>query len=81
MLYVHTIHNIPNIDLNLKQDVHLRPYSQTQSSWSMIRGFSNDDIFIVIFTSSGSNNHDEQICSLIGPASTNLANRIKQIFK
>jgi hypothetical protein len=34
----------------------------------MIRDFSNDDIFIVIFTSSESNNHDEQICSLIGPS-------------
>ncbi len=49
-----------------------RPYSQTQSSWSMIRDFSNDDIFIVIFNSSGSNNHDEQICSLIGPAWSSL---------
>jgi hypothetical protein len=46
----------------------------------MIRDFSNDDIFIVIFTSSGSINHDEQICSLIGHASRNSASRMKQIF-
>jgi hypothetical protein len=46
----------------------------------MIRNFSNDDIFIVIFISSGSDNHDEQICSLISSAFKYLANRMKQIF-
>jgi hypothetical protein len=46
----------------------------------MIRDFSNDGIFIVIFNLSGSNDHDEQICSLIGPAFKYSANRMKQIF-
>jgi hypothetical protein len=42
----------------------------------MIRDFSNDDIFI----SSGLSNHDEYICRLIGPVSTNSVNGMKQIF-
>ncbi len=78
-------HQARNGHLSVKTTVRLsicdqRPYLQMQSSWSMIRNFSNDNIFIVIFTSSGSN-HDEQIWSLIGPASTNSANRKKQIFR
>ncbi len=57
-----------------------KPSSQTQSSWSMIPDFINDDIFIVIFTSSWSNDHNTQICTLIGIISTSSANRVKRIF-
>ncbi len=46
----------------------------------MICDFNNDNIVIVIFILSGSNNHKEQIYSLIGPVSTNSAERMKQIF-
>ncbi len=46
----------------------------------MIHDFINENILIVIFNSSGSNNHDEQICSLIGPAFKYSANRRKQLF-
>jgi hypothetical protein len=47
--------------------LRLRPYSGIHRSWSMIKDFIKDDIFIMIFTWSRSTNHDEQIWSLIGP--------------
>ncbi len=59
--------------------MHLRSsteaYSQTRSSWSMVRDFIQDNIFIVIFTSSRLNDHDKQIYTLIGPFSTSSAKR------
>ncbi len=41
---------------------------------AMIKYFSRDDIFVVIFTSSWSTVHVEQVYSLIGPAYTISAN-------
>ncbi len=40
----------------------------------MIRNFTKEDIFVMFFTSSRTNYHDEQICTLIGPISTSTAN-------
>jgi hypothetical protein len=36
-----------------------RPYSQSQSPQSMIRSFIKEDIFVMIFTSSRSSDHDK----------------------
>ncbi len=58
-------------------NLQLRPYSQTQSSWSMIRNFIKDDIFIVICILSWSNHPIEQIRALLSPVSTNSANKVK----
>jgi hypothetical protein len=49
-----------NVVFTVYAQIHVRdprPYSQTQSAWSMIRDFSNDNIFIVIFISSWSADH------------------------
>ncbi len=36
-----------------QNELFLRPYSEMQSSWSMICNFIKDDIFVTIFTSPG----------------------------
>jgi hypothetical protein len=46
----------------------------------MIRDVIHDDIYIVIFTASLLNDHDEQIYTLIGPVSTSSAKRGQRIF-
>ncbi len=51
-----------SIQLNFR----LRRYSQTQSPGSLISEFTEDDSFILYFCSSGSNDLDDQIYSLIG---------------
>jgi hypothetical protein len=46
----------------------------------LIRDFIKGDIFIVVFTSSRSNDHDEKIYTLIGPLFTGSTNRVKKFL-